>query len=601
MNFAFITFSYTKRYFCVNIAKLDSDENITYIFGGKYDDRNKLSELLFKYPNLIGYNLRKYDMFMMAQMLYGYISSPEELISLKDAMSVAYANDTINSDDDVERLRHKLNAFNVIDLKYTNSLRIENLLQVGINIGIQDIAIHNDNIYTEDVVSSIVKEIDSKVIVLKRLYELSTNKLKLRKSLSEESGTDMLSFSNSDISRYVFNSLYLNATNESFYDVKRSTFEYDEVRLSDIIQNFSYYNDNISELYNKLKEFVVTPDNKIDFRVATKGVVHKIKQGGMHSVNKPCIIDNKEHELFYIDFNSYYANLMLKFKIKPAHTTKVFYDSIKTVLKLRDKAGNDDEEKTYKNILASLSGNLSYKNSMFRDYKASVSLYLTGQLQTLKIIDELEKIESLNCVMSNTDGIIITVDEEDIGRFRDRMAQLEFEINLPWKVQKLNKLIIKDVNNYMFIDEFESVTGVGVFREKRDVSDSLNAPIIGKAIRNYFLYSKPVEETLNDEKDILQYCIGETPKPPERLWSVTLTNTELIPNTARYYISNKSENVCYGQNKKNIKVMITGYSASLLTTVDKEINYLKNLNLRYYIKEINKIIDSTSIKQQTLF
>ena len=124
------------------------------------------------------------------------------------------------------------------------------------------------------------------------------------------------------------------------------------------------------------------------------------------------------------------------------------------------------------------------------------------------LCEELE-MNGIEVVSANTDGIVVKLYKKDKPKFD--------EITNNWlKVTKLgadselySHYINRDINNYEAKELDGKITYKGDFNPKlyiEDLQKGYNQPIVAQAVENYFLYDKPVLETLYEATDILDFC-----------------------------------------------------------------------------------------------
>jgi uncharacterized protein YlzI (FlbEa/FlbD family) len=271
---------------------------------------------------------------------------------------------------------------------------------------------------------------------------------------------------------------------------------------------------------------------------------------------------------------------------------KSFTEAVKGLIKRRNeyRDKNYQLDMMYKNIISSISGNLSYKNSVIRDYRASVQLYLLGQLITLKIVDELEMEPRTSVIFVNTDGFIIKTDDEGID---DKLVSIRKRFKLEWKIKELDRLIIKDINNYLCIDAKGEITGVGMF-------NVAEAPIIKKALIDYFVHGVDVVTTVNSATKIADFCLYETPRKPYVLWYLLPGKKSIISNSCRYFVSTKVENIGYSApGSSTVKPLKAGRSLSMANILDDE--NVRYVDRQYYMAQANAIINLKKEKQLNLW
>lgn len=129
--------------------------------------------------------------------------------------------------------------------------------------------------------------------------------------------------------------------------------------------------------------------------------------------------------------------------------------------------------------------------------------------------------------------------------------------------------------------------------------------IVPLAVKNYFVYGVPVEETIRNHTDIFDFCMRlktnskSTPYFRHFDDNYNVVNDKL-DRTTRYYISNKGGNLYKDFNGKQVGVNI-GFSVTLFNKYVKKDIKDYDINYRFYIIEAKKLITSIETKQLSLF
>ena len=76
-----------------------------------------------------------------------------------------------------------------------------------------------------------------------------------------------------------------------------------------------------------------------------------------------------------------------------------------------------------------------------------------------------------------------------------------------------SKMVIRDVNNYIAVTQKDGkVKYKGTFKPNKEMRKdgeyhkAFNQGVVATAVNNYFLYDKPILETLYECKDIYEFC-----------------------------------------------------------------------------------------------
>ena len=234
------------------------------------------------------------------------------------------------------------------------------------------------------------------------------------------------------------------------------------------------------------------------------GVKHIIALGGIHgAVPKYQHVCKKGELLIMADVDQLYPTIMIKYGLlsRAVKEPEKFENILATSLKLKAEKKKKERE-PYKRIC-----NISYGaegdkfNTMYDPlHRNLVCIY--GQLF---LIDLLEKIEPFTeLIQSNTDGILIKINESDFDLLDDVVYEWEQRTGLHMSFDLYERVYQKDVNNYVVVDfDGNTKTKGGYVKELNDLDNNL--PIVNKAIVDYLVHGVPIEQTINTCNDLKQF------------------------------------------------------------------------------------------------
>ncbi len=231
-------------------------------------------------------------------------------------------------------------------------------------------------------------------------------------------------------------------------------------------------------------------------------------RGGIHSAVHN-YIGTEKNNLMLIDVTSYYPNLMINYNYLP-RTIAGENNSFEKITKLREahkKAGRKAEADALKLVIVTTYGAMDEPYNDLYDPKMRLQVAVTGQLLLLDLIEKLEP--HMTLVQSNTDGIIIEAHNEPV--IRKVVKEWEIRTGLNMEYTKAKKLFQKDVNNYILVEQDGSVKVKGSYvtqynnYKKPSQFIKCNGAIIDKAVVEYFVNDTPVETTIKNETDIIQF------------------------------------------------------------------------------------------------
>ena len=201
-------------------------------------------------------------------------------------------------------------------------------------------------------------------------------------------------------------------------------------------------------------------EKPFEVRLNIKGVPHLFKTGGIHSVfGKPMFFDkNTEHDknrrLLIADVGSLYPNLMRVFKLcsigmdDPNKFAQMIFDRIKL------KKAKDPFAAVLKLILNTTYGCMGSQYNNLYDPTNRLKVCIFGQCAIVDLLDKLEdKIMGLEIFQSNTDGIIISCEDNEYDKVVDIIHEWEQRTGLEMEINESIYLAQKDVSNYILIEK----------------------------------------------------------------------------------------------------------------------------------------------------
>lgn len=131
---------------------------------------------------------------------------------------------------------------------------------------------------------------------------------------------------------------------------------------------------------------------------------------------------------------------------------------------------------------------------------------INGQLLLLDLIEKLEVIPGFELIQSNTDGLIIKIPDTDyhFNMVDDICYEWESRTGMTLGFDYVKEIFQKDVNNYLFEFDNGKLERKGAYVKESNVLDN-DMPILNKALVNYMAYKIPVEQTINECEDIIEF------------------------------------------------------------------------------------------------
>ena len=258
------------------------------------------------------------------------------------------------------------------------------------------------------------------------------------------------------------------------------------------------------EKYKNVLEWFLNDSNK-NYNASLKtdicGTPHIFGWGGLHGcISEPVHIKGF---LIHIDVTSYYPSLMIEYDFLTRNCKKksLYRDIYKKRVELK-KQGKTKEQTPFKSILNSTYGICKDQFSKAYDNLQANNVCVNGQLMLLDLLEKLEPYCRL--IQSNTDGIIIQIDEKNYNLIDDICFEWEQRTKMKLKFENATEIWQGDVNNYIL--KFEN----GKFERKGAYVKDLNEldydlPIINEAIVNFLTEGMEVETTIYNCNELIKF------------------------------------------------------------------------------------------------
>lgn len=208
-----------------------------------------------------------------------------------------------------------------------------------------------------------------------------------------------------------------------------------------------------------------------------------------------------------VDVSSYYPSLM----IRNGYTSRNMRspDTFEAIYEERlaaKRAGDTATANALKLIVNTTYGaTLNQWNDLYDPLMAR-SVCISGQLYLLELACHLLEVPTLKLVQLNTDGVMVSVDADHAGEFREICREWERRTGFGLEEDAIELVWQKDVNNYAarMEDGHVKVKGGYLVRGMSRAgafSVNNNASVVADAVRAYLLDGTPVRETVESCDD----------------------------------------------------------------------------------------------------
>jgi hypothetical protein len=606
-----------KNYFCVGIENYVTKQKTFYEISEQQNDIHKIYNY-FKTFNgfLISFNGIHYDNMVIKYILQNYDSlkygSYKSVCETLKNLSDNIVND--HYDDLIKRLKYGKVTWTDIDLflYWSKMLRMSkkiSLKSLGIQLGypvVQELPYKPDSILSlEDLPK--LREYNQlhDLGILRLLTEKMEDEIKLRGNISKDYKLNCWSWDAPKIASEALLQDYCKITGNELKSVRDQRFEKPTLHLNECLHGFEpgfklpIFQNLWTEILNSQNSFskeLVVNVNNTSIKL-TYGI------GGLHSVNEnETYVSDRDYQVVTSDVASLYPNLIINYNCIRFPEVLQRYLEVKNERIIAKKAKDKSKDSFLKLILNSTSGLLDNQHSWLYYPEGAMRLRLIGQLILTKCIEQCI-INKWQVVSANTDGIEVIVPRHMLKQYQEILDMVCNKFKLDLEHEYYNKIVYKNVNNYVAITKDGKYKQKGLFVPNPVLGNSVDELVIAKALEAYYTKDiSPKEFITNPEKyglHIYDYCksnkIGKD--------FVVYWNGEVQQQLNRYYFSKKGAYLFKQKYGQGTMQHVNVGQPVIIYNVHKETSWEDyNIDYNYYIASTQKIIDEiANFNQLTLW
>jgi len=607
-----------KNFFCY--CDIDRDTLETHIFI-IHKSLNQLDDL-YNYLNTkikqVGFNNLNYDSQLIHYIIENYhilkqYVSTDLLCEKLSEYSNGIINETIKRKYTERNFKiSQLDLFRIwhFDNK-AKSTRLKDL-QIAMRWhNVQDMPIHHNSYVNEDQIPMILDYCMNDVLSTLEFYKLSREKIDLRTELSKIYGINLINANDGKIGSNIFLKI-LSEKKDLPPDVIRSmrTFR-SKINIKDcILPIIKFKSKELNNALDRFRNTILTEKDEkgglklkktLEFSINYKGLNYDFGLGGLHSCYKEGVyVSDKDYVIKSHDITSMYPRTAINNMFYPEHLGEEFveiYDEIfnaRNAAKKKYKLDKLDFKSKSVNEGLKYGLNIPYGksneiDSFFYDPKFTINVTVNGQLMLAMLSERLQD-AGFTVLMNNTDGSEILVPRDKVHIYDEICKQWMNETKFDLDFTEYDKLVIRDINNYIGIyKNMSDVKYKGVFEIVKEYHKDPSFPIIPIALSEYYLYGKPIEETIknigneytkwkdgiptkestnildyagrgkfkSDSKGIITYSLPESDE--NSVWRTFKVDQQ---KTTRYYVSNTGGVFTKHYNDGRISIINKGYLVS---------------------------------------
>lgn len=274
------------------------------------------------------------------------------------------------------------------------------------------------------------------------------------------------------------------------------------------------------------------------------GAYIQMRQGGLHTVNKPCTVRKKPGYVFHsLDVSGYYPALGEILNVKLSQQLGYIR---KQRLELKHTGrGKTPEANLLKLSANSLVGNFMQEKGEIYDPKSFFTISINGQLFLLMLMEWVSHL-GVELVMANTDGFEMHVPEDKFDMFMSICKQWEEYTGFELEHFTYDVIYMNNVNSYLGVFNDGTYKEKGWFVTNPDLGNKVDFLAVPKAVNNYLLKGIPIDETFQ-QCSIYDFCGAQK---LDKSYTAYLGGEPLPQRLNLYYVSKKGNYLMKGRNNK---------------------------------------------------
>ena len=229
------------------------------------------------------------------------------------------------------------------------------------------------------------------------------------------------------------------------------------------------------------------------------------------------------------------------------------------------------------------------------------AITINGQLSLAMLAEALSAFCEVFYV--NTDGLTVRIHKDHLERMREVCRQWEELTQLELESVKFEKMILRDVNNLIAIDQWGGIKYKGAYEIDKVVGKepavwkNNSNRILPIAASEYFINGIPIEQTIKEHKNIYDFFkMGKVRGDWEMYWG-----DKQMPKINRYFLSQSPLPTLMKKHKfdgreisleahPDYKKYGTIHHCDVMNKFAHKSSY--NIKYDYYVKEASKLINA---------
>lgn len=609
------------NFFCVVFSELEGDTTVAYEIHEHKDQRREIIAMCQTYQ-LISYNGHGYDDIMIKFLIANTDCVNEDLYQMSKAI--------INRDRDVVnyyKYKEGPESIDIMTQLASSKLRVGlKHLQVTIKWpNLEEFEVDWDKDLPEDRWEACIKYCVNDVLSLKAVCHARKKDFALRDYVAEQTGLSVHSKDPVKIAEYTMSDTVAKSQGKSVDSWMRKTINKNEpvgtIVVADLLFPFiAFKTKKFQDVLDTYKNLVFDPAMEQGKPLSQKwghpmrfgnmwlvfglgGLHHNygIRKGPKTFKSRGLIHKNQPgSQLMMPDVSSYYPSMRIQHIPHPLDPVLLIEYKKAYAEKASAKKDGDKMLEGYAKLrLNSIYG---LYNSLFSPVyapKVSYATAICGQLMLAMLIESLD-LAGIDVLGTNTDSVTVRVKDEQLEEYHEICAWWEETTAMGLDHDKFDAIYEQSCNNYIAVMPGGYIKAKGSLVPEIDMLKGYMHPVVKNAVIAYFTKGVAVEKTIDDCKDIYDFCMTKKMGIAGNGQRFKAIHKEIqLQSTNRYYAGVGPESGYLYKNAGSGDQHVLKDTGVIIMNeyVEKE-DY--NINYLFYYRAARKIIREIEPQQMTM-
>lgn len=437
----------------------------------------------------------------------------------------------------------------------------------------------------------------------KKFYKETLGMIKFREEMVvKHPGRDWINFNDTKIGKEYF-ALKLEEAGFALYEFGPDGRKPKQTKRSMIVLRdailpwITFEQPEFNRIMNWLKDQQITETKGVfkDLIATVNGFDFVFGVGGIHgSIESEICYSDEEFTIIDLDVSSYYPNLAIANNFYPEHFGEEFCHIYKHLYEQRKGYPKGSVENAMlKLALNGVYGDSNNAFSVFYDPLYMMKITLNGQLLLCKLAEMLFKIDQLQLIQVNTDGLTVRVPKDRADSVMQCAKDWESMTGLELERADYRAMYIRDVNNYVAHYEGGSVKRKGAYEYNLAWHQNASALVVPKVAEKVLLEGAPIHETVMNWPEPMDFML-RTKVPRSSYLSLERNEVQIqIQNVTRYYIAKDGGRLfkwmppLKGKNEWRKLSISAGWNVCVCNDMNDAV---AEIDYDYYIREVEKLV-----------